>query len=210
MTIDSKQETPLDLKPHRGADIQALFITATVSYGITLITPLFPALIISCIVLILLSRLRNRLHQPLLWWSGIGLCSGSFLGTASSMVNNVQQHGATPANTALERLLFLVVLGITGFFSGTRVGINPDAVEGRSVGDLLRSLSGTFTGVFGVLVAITFVMGGLEEARTLSSRLTTSLTIIILGLLGPAWISHQLRKYQRTHSLSGHHEPKKW
>ena len=116
MTIDSKQETPLDLKPHRGADIQALFITATVSYGITLITPLFPALIISCIVLILLSRLRNRLNQPLLWWSGIGLCSGSFLGTASSMVNNVQQHGATPANTALERLLFLVVLGITGFF----------------------------------------------------------------------------------------------
>ena len=200
MQNDSINETPLKSKPHRGSDLSVLFISAAIGYIVTLITPLFAGLIISCLFLILLSRLRNRLHQPLLWWSSIGLCSGSFLGTASSMVNNIHQHGATPANTTLERLLFIVVLGITGFFSGSRVGINPDAVEGRSIGDLLRTLSGTFTGVFGVLVGIAFVLGGLEEARTLSSRLTASLTIIVLGLLGPGWISHQLRMYQRNHS----------
>ena len=100
------------------------------------------------------------------------------------MANNIRQHWATPANTALKRLLFIVVLGITG----------------RSIGDLLRMLSGTFTGVFGVLVGIAFVLGGLEEARTLSSRLTASLTIIVLGLLVPGWISHQLRMYQYNHS----------
>ena len=199
MQNDSINETPLKLKPHRGSDLSTLFISAVIGYIVTLITSLFAGLIISCLLLILLSRLRNRLHQPLLWWSSIGLCSGSFLGTASSMVNNVHQHGASPANTSLERLLFIVVLGITGFFSGSRVGINPDAVEGRSIGDLLRTLSGTFTGVFGVLVGIAFVLGGLEEARTLSSRLTASLTIIVLGLLGPGWISHQLRMYQRNH-----------
>ena len=200
MQNDSINETPLKLKPHRGSDLSTLFISAVIGYIVTLIASLFAGLIISCLLLILLSRLRNRLHQPLLWWSSIGLCSGSFLGTASSMVNNIQQHGAAPANTALERLLFIVVLGITGFFSGSRVGINPDAVKGRSIGDLLRTLSGTFTGVFGVLVGIAFVLGGLEEARTLSSRLTASLTIIVLGLLGPGWISHQLRMYQRNHS----------
>ena len=200
MQNDSINETPHKLKPHRGSDLSALFISAAIGYVFTLIAPLFTGLIISCLLLILLSRMRNRLHQPLLWWSSIGLCSGSFLGTASSMVNNIHQHGATPANTTLERLLFIVVLGITGFFSGSRVGINPDAVEGRSIGDLLRTLSGTFTGVFGVLVGIAFVLGGLEEARTLSSRLTASLTIIVLGLLGPGWISHQLRMYQRNHS----------
>ena len=200
MQNDPINETPIKLKPHRGSDLSALFISASIGYVVTLIAPLFTGLIISCLLLILLSRLRNRLHQPLLWWSSIGLCSGSFLGTASSMVNNIHQHGATPANTTLERLLFIVVLGITGFFSGSRVGINPDAVEGRSIGDLLRTLSGTFTGVFGVLVGIAFVLGGLEEARTLSSRLTASLTIIVLGLLGPGWISHQLRMYQRNHS----------
>ena len=199
MQNDPINEAPIKLKPHRGSDLSTLFISAVIGYIVTLIASLFAGLIISCLLLILLSRLRNRLHQPLLWWSSIGLCSGSFLGTASSMVNNVQQHGATPANTTLERLLFIVVLGITGFFSGSRVGINPDAVEGRSIGDLLRTLSGTFTGVFGVLVGIAFVLGGLEEARTLSSRLTASLTIIVLGLLGPGWISHQLRMYQRNH-----------
>jgi hypothetical protein len=199
MQNDPINETPLKLKPHRGSDLSALFISAAIGYVVTLKASLFAGLIISCLLLILLSRLRNRLHQPLRWWSGIGLCSGSFLGTASSMVNNIHQHGASPANTSLERLLFIVVLGITGFFSGSRVGINPDAVEGRSIGDLLRTLSGTFTGVFGVLVGIAFVLGGLEEARTLSSRLTASLTIIVLGLLGPGWISHQLRMYQRNH-----------
>lgn len=200
MQNDPINEAPLKLKPHRGSDLSALFISAVIGYSVTLIASLFAGLIISCLLLILLSRLRNRLHQPLLWWSGIGLCSGCFLGTASSMVNNIQQQGAAPANTALERFLFIVVLGITGFFSGSRVGINPDAVEGRSIGELLRTLSGTFTGVFGVLVGIAFVLGGLEEARTLSSRLTASLTIIVLGLLGPGWISHQLRIYQRNHS----------
>ncbi len=200
MQNDPINEAPLKLKPHRGSDLSALFISAVIGYSVTLIASLFAGLIISCLLLILLSRLRNRLHQPLLWWSGIGLCSGCFLGTASSMVNNIQQQGAAPANTALERFLFIVVLGITGFFSGSRVGINPDAVEGRSIGELLRTLSGTFTGVFGVLVGIAFVLGGLEEARTLSSRLTASLTIIVLGLLGPGWISHQFRIYQRNHS----------
>ena len=164
--------------------MRALFISALIGYTVTLIASLFADLIISCLLLVLLSRLRNRLHQPLLWWSGIGLCSGSFLGTASSIANNIQQHWATPANTALKRLLFIVVLGITG----------------RSIGDLLRMLSGTFTGVFGVLVGIAFVLGGLEEARTLSSQLTASLTIIVLGLLVPGWISHQLRMYQCNHS----------
>ena len=199
MQNDPINETQLKLKPHRGSDLSALFISAAIGSVVTLKASLFAGLIISCFLLILLSRLRNRLHQPLRWWSGIGLCSGSFLGTASSMVNHIHQHGASPANTSLERLLFIVVLGITGFFSGSRVGINPDAVEGRSIGDLLRTLSGTFTGVFGVLVGIAFVLGGLEEARTLSSRLTASLTIIVLGLLGPGWISHQLRMYQRNH-----------
>jgi hypothetical protein len=52
----------------------------------------------------------------------------------------------------------------------------------------LRTLSGTLTGVFGVIVGVAFVLGGLEEARTLSNRLTTTLTIIVSGI------------YQRNHS----------
>ena len=198
-------KTPIDQKqllkqnPRKGADMASLLLGAGLGYAINLHLPLLADVTISCIFLILLSRLRNRLKTPSQWWGSIGLCSGSFLGTASSMVNEMQRgNEAASTYSPWERLALIVILGITGVLAGSRVGIDPDAVEGRSIGDLLRSLSGTFTGVFGVLVAIAFVFNGLEEARALSSRLTTTLTIIILGLVGPGWISHRLKTYQRN------------
>ena len=198
-------KTPIDQKqllkqnPRKGADMASLLLGAGLGYAINLHLPLLADVTISCIFLILLSRLRNRLKTPAQWWGSIGLCSGSFLGTASSMVNEMQRGSeAASSYSPWERLALIVILGITGVLAGRHVGIDPDAVEGRSIGDLLRSLSGTFTGVFGVLVAIAFVFNGLEEARTLSSRLTTTLTIIILGLVGPGWISHRLKTYQRN------------
>ena len=202
MKIPIDQKQLLKQNPRKGADMASLLLGAGLGYAINLHLPLLTDVAISCIFLILLSRLRNRLKTPAQWWGSIGLCSGSFLGTASSMVNEMQRGSeAASSYSPWERLALIVILGITGVLAGRHVGIDPDAVEGRSIGDLLRSLSGTFTGVFGVLVAIAFVFNGLEEARTLSSRLTTTLTIIILGLVGPGWISHRLKTYQRNQPL---------
>ena len=199
MKIPIDQKQLLKQNPRKGADMASLLLGAGLGYAINLHLPLLTDVAISCIFLILLSRLRNRLKTPAQWWGSIGLCSGSFLGTASSMVNEMQRGSeAASSYSPWERLALIVILGITGVLAGRHVGIDPDAVEGRSIGDLLRSLSGTFTGVFGVLVAIAFVFNGLEEARALSSRLTTTLTIIILGLVGPGWISHRLKTYQRN------------
>ena len=200
MKTPSTPKLLLKQNPRKGGDMAALLLGAGIGYAINLNLPLLADVTVSCIVLILLSRLRNRLKTPVQWWGSIGLCSGSFLGTASSMVHEMQRADeAASAYSPWERLALIVILGITGVLAGRHIGIDPDAVEGRSIGDLLKSLSGTFTGVFGVLVAIAFVFNGLEEARTLSSRLTTTLTIIILGLVGPGWISHRLRTYQRNH-----------
>ena len=200
MENPSDPQQLLKQNPRRGADMVALILGAGLGYAINLNLPLLTDVTISCIFLILLSRLRNRLKTPAQWWGSIGLCSGSFLGTASSMVHEMQRASEAAAAYSLwERLALIVILGITGVLAGRHVGIDPDAVEDRSISDLIRSLSGTFTGVFGVLVAIAFVFNGLEEARTLSSRLTTTLTIIILGLVGPGWISHRLKIYQRNH-----------
>ena len=199
MKIPIDQKQLLKQNSRKGADMASLLLGAGLGYAINLHLPLLADVTISCIFLILLSRLRNRLKTPAQWWGSIGLCSGSFLGTASSMVYEMQRaYEAASTYAPWERLTLIVILGITGVLAGSRVGIDPDAVEGRSIGDLLRSLSGTFTGVFGVLVAIAFVFNGLEEARALSSRLTTTLTIIILGLVGPGWISHRLKTYQRN------------
>ena len=199
MKIPIDQKQLLKQNSRKGADMASLLLGAGLGYAINLHLPLLADVAISCIFLILLSRLRNRLKTPAQWWGSIGLCSGSFLGTASTMVNEMQRGSeAASSYSPWERLALIVILGITGVLAGRHVGIDPDAVEGRSIGDLLRSLSGTFTGVFGVLVAIAFVFNGLEEARALSSRLTTTLTIIILGLVGPGWISHRLKTYQRN------------
>ena len=199
-------ENPSDPKqllkqnPRKGSDMASLLLGAGLGYAINMHLPLLADVTISCIFLILLSRLRNRLKTPAQWWGSIGLCSGSYLGTASAMVMQMQRAGqeASAAYSPSERLALVVILGITGVLAGRHIGIDPHAVEGRSISDLLKSLSGTFTGVFGVLVSIAFVFNGLEEARALSSRLTTTLTIIILGLVGPGWISHRLKTYQRN------------
>ena len=164
MKIPIDQKQLLKQNPRKGADMASLLLGAGLGYAINVHLPLLADITISCIFLILLSRLRNRLRTPAQWWGSIGLCSGSFLGTASSMVNEMQRGSeAASSYSPWERLALIVILGITGVLAGSRVGIDPDAVEGRSIGDLLRSLSGTFTGVFGVLVAIAFVFNGLEE-----------------------------------------------
>ena len=200
MQRESDHQELLYMKPRQTSDLACLLLTSAVGYICNLKLPLLLAAAISCILLILISRLRHRLKSPTRWWTGIGLCSGSFLGTAASMMDEMQQGSAAAlVHSPQERLALVVLLGITGVLAGRRVGIDPNAVRGRSIGDLLKSLSGTFTGLFGVLVSIAFVLNGLEEARTLSSRLTTSLTIMIRALIGPGWIRRMLVVYQRNH-----------
>ena len=62
----------------------------------------------------------------------------------------------------------------------------------RQPKDLLRSASALTTGLFAVLVTLTFIHGGLDAARTFSSRLSTSLTILVASLSVPGWLIHLL------------------
>ena len=81
----------------------ALILGAGLGYAINLNLPLLTDVTISCIFLILLSRLRNRLKTPAQWWGSIGLCSGSFLGTASSMVHEMQRASEAAQLRASEQ-----------------------------------------------------------------------------------------------------------
>ncbi len=83
MQNDPINETPLKLKPHRGSDLSALFISAAIGYVVTLKAPLFAGLITSCLLLILLSRLRNCLHQP---------CAGGLELDSAAEVSWEQHH----------------------------------------------------------------------------------------------------------------------
>ena len=61
----------------------------------------------------------------------------------------------------------------------------PASTPERQPRELLRAASGLTTGVFAGIVTITYVHSGLDVARTLSSRLSTSLTILVLALVAP-------------------------
>ena len=54
-------------KPRQGADMASWLLLSTIGYVCSLKLPLLLAAAISCIDLILLSRLRNRLKSPSLW-----------------------------------------------------------------------------------------------------------------------------------------------
>lgn len=97
ITPDPNDEATRKTGLHQGSDIAALLIAATIGYLVNLVLPILLAACISCSLLIMLSRLRRRLHRPSQWWGSIGLCSGCFIGTASSMVIDMQQGGAVTA-----------------------------------------------------------------------------------------------------------------
>ena len=121
-------------KPRKGAEMSSLLLASAVGYIGNCKLPLLLTAAISCSLLILLSRLRNRLKSPTQWWGVIGLCSGSFLGTAALMIGEMQQGSAGASlHSPQERLAFVALLGLAGVFSGRRVGIDPDAC-GRTLG----------------------------------------------------------------------------
>ena len=68
MVNTSDQPRSLRDNPRKGADIVALLLGAGLGYAINVHLPLLTDVTISCIFLILLSRLRNRLKTPAQWW----------------------------------------------------------------------------------------------------------------------------------------------
>ncbi len=68
MENPSDPQQLLKQNPRKGADMAALLLGAGIGYAINLNLPLLTDVTISCIFLILLSRLRNRLKTPAQWW----------------------------------------------------------------------------------------------------------------------------------------------
>ena len=69
---------------------------------------------------------------------------------------------------------------------------------------MLRSASALTTGIFAVLVTVAFVHSGLDVARTFSSRLSASLTIVVAALTVPGWLMHLLFRQARTPHGASH------
>ncbi|MFM7170283.1 MAG: hypothetical protein ACKOYH_05430, partial [Cyanobium sp.] len=121
-----------------------------------------------------------------------GAAAGGLLGTASSLAAKAQQ--LPQAAHLSTRLATVMVLALAGVVGGLCLGRDADHPNRRHPRDLLRSASALTTGLFAVMVTLAFLHQGLEGARAYSSRLSTTLTIVVTAVVVPGWLAQQLRK----------------
>lgn len=182
-----------ELQPQRSTQvlrIAASLIGAALGFSLAMRLPLIPSTVLSALLLAGGAHLISRLNDPGRWWGWLGLACGSLLGTASSLATSLRAPQASTA--ALEPGLTVLLLAIAGLLAGQRLTGRGHWSATRHPRDLLRSASGLTTGIFAAVVTLTYISSGLDAARTLSSRLSTALTILVFALVAPGWLSHLL------------------
>lgn len=132
----------------------------------------------------------GRALPPWAWWGVVGAGCGGLLGSAMVVAEKIQ---ATDPRVGLGLRLALVgCVMVAGAIGGRSFSLDAAHPQRRPPKDTLRAASALTTGIFAVLVTVAFLHSGLDQARTVSSRLSTSLTILVLALSGPGWLVHLL------------------
>jgi len=179
-----------------------------IAYLITRHLPALPSTFLTAVLLAGGSVASGRTRSPWRWWTVVGACCGGLLGTAMVVAEKIQASDPHAGfNLRLAMLSCLIVAGAIGGSSFSLDAANPGR---RPPKDTLRSASALTTGIFAALVTLTFLHAGLDQARTVSSRLSTSLTILVLSLSGPGWLAHQLSegwRHRRQLGPRGRGEP---
>lgn len=168
--------------------ITAALIGAGVGYSLAQLLPLIPSTVLSALLLVGGTILADRLNGPLRWWGWIGTACGSLVGTASSLTTALRSAAAQ--QQPLEPRITVLLLALTGLIAGLQLSRTGRWRDNRHPRDLLRSASALTTGAFAAVVTITYLSAGLDAARTLSSRLSTALTILVFSLIAPGWLVH--------------------
>jgi hypothetical protein len=152
--------------------------------------PVVPSILLSALVLTAGTGLSRLPQDASRWWGLIGAACGCLIGSGSVLAAALERQ--EPAGPWPPRLLVVLALALAGAISGRLLSRRTTWPQGRQPRELLRAASGLTTGVFAGIVTLTYVHSGLDVARTLSSRLSTSLTILVLALVAPGWLSHLL------------------
>lgn len=165
------------------------FLTSHLPYLVSAIT---------CAVLIVFSATAStRLAHPTVWWSSLGTIAGCIAGTSVAVNAAFSQLGLD--SKELWRHTVVTSLSIGGFISGIVLGRNLDrAFNLPRPKDFLKAASGLTAVIFALLVSIEFTKNGIEEARALSSRLSTVTTVLVTALLLPGWIGFQICRLFET------------
>lgn len=183
---------------------QSLLLLAGTLVGVALtlmvITqlPIGQATIVSSIGLASLIVACAYISNPLYWWIGVGAIAGIIIGLGGIMAEHLAAE-KEPIDLHL-RLIMVVGQALAGFISGVLVGRRIPQAHLPTLKDFLSSLSAVTVSLYAVIVTGRFIMDGLDPARTLSSRLSVSTTILITLLAMPGALGYLLSRQHKPPS----------
>jgi len=184
----SLQPRPITRLPERFQRLLGGLGGVGAAYALTRHLTALPSTFLTALLLATGSVAVGRALAPWAWWGVLGAGCGGLLGSAMVVAEKIQ---ATDPQAGLNlRLALLACLMVAGAIGGRNFSLDSAHPERRPPKETLRAASALTTGIFAVLVTLTFLHSGLDQARTVSSRLSTSLTILVLALSGPGWLVH--------------------
>jgi hypothetical protein len=181
---------PTAFQSLRSLLLSLLGISLGLALGCSL--PLVPSTLISALLLACTAAISGRLLHPSGWWGRIGLATGSLLGTSWQLARVAQT--SQPSGGLESRGLMLVMMLMAGAMAGLLLGDSELLPPHRRPADLLRHASSLTAGLFAGWVTLAYLHAGLDAARAFSSRLSTSLTILVVCLAVPGWFTRRLRQ----------------
>ena len=183
---------------------QSLLLAAGTAVGVALtlaiITqlPLSQAAVASSLGLGSLIVACAYISKPLYWWIGVGAIAGMIIGLGGIMAGHLAAE-KEPIELSL-RLVMVVSQALAGLISGVLLGRRIPQAHLPTLKDFISSLSAVTVSLYALIVTGRFIVDGLEPARTLSSRLSTSTTILITLLALPGALGYLLSQRRQPHS----------
>ena len=169
-------------------------IGGAITLSIITALPQPQASLVGSILLASLIVVCSFLSRPVYWWVCMGAIAGMIVGIGGVMASQLAE-----AKTPLpdERAIFVVILAVAGVISGVFLALRVRKPHIPTLKEYTGTLSALTAGIFAVVVTLRFISDGLEPARALSSRLSTSITILITIVAIPGVIAYLLAERRK-------------
>jgi hypothetical protein len=164
-------------------------IGGAITLSILTALPMAQASLVSAILLASLIVVCSLLSNPLYWWVCMGAIAGMIVGIGGIMASQLAEAKNPLPN---ERVIFVIAQGIAGVISGVFLARRVRKPHIPTLKEFTGSLSALTAGLFAVVVTLRFITDGLEPARALSSRLSTSITLLVTIVAIPGAIAYFL------------------
>ncbi len=141
------------------------------------------AALVSAVLIACLSFAVSKLANPRGWWLSVGLIAGIIIGLGSVLSQTLAaSRQPLPAQI---RLTILGLQALAGFVSGFIWGDKTPKAGIPPLQTFLSRLTGITAGLYAIVITADYVLAGLEDARTLSSRLSAATTILVTAWIIP-------------------------